>query len=237
VLHVDFQLSRTGEAIGLFTPDGRQVDAVTFGAQQSDVSQGRFPDGGAQINFMTTPTPGASNVYSASVTNHPPVISGLSNRVMVLGETLSFAVSASDIDAGQSLTYALESNLAGNASLTGGGVFTWTPNASQAPSTNSFTVRVTDNGTPPASATNTFVVTVGVPPQFSGGSMQISGDQVSFGFGTVPGKKYQAQYKNRLTDAAWTNLGAAQTATGTTLTISDNFKAQATRYYQVIVVE
>ena len=60
-LHVNFKLSKSGDAIGLFTPDGIQIDAVTFGAQTTDVSLGRFPDGSATLRFMTNSTPRAAN--------------------------------------------------------------------------------------------------------------------------------------------------------------------------------
>jgi hypothetical protein len=60
-LHVPFKLSKGGEAIGLFTPDGTALDAITFGAQTSNVSEGRYHDGGALRLFMP-PTPGLPNV-------------------------------------------------------------------------------------------------------------------------------------------------------------------------------
>jgi hypothetical protein len=61
-LHVNFRLSQNGEQIGLYAPDGRVVDSVTFGAQSNDVSQGRWPDGNAPpFYFMPTPTPRAPN--------------------------------------------------------------------------------------------------------------------------------------------------------------------------------
>src|SRR5437016_5459477 len=40
------------------------------------------------------------------------------------------------------------------------GVFTWTPSEIQGPSTNTVTVRVTDNGSPPLSDTKSFTVVV-----------------------------------------------------------------------------
>jgi len=65
-LHVNFKLSQSGEAIGLFAPDGLLVDSVVFGNQTDDVSQGRIPDGSpAPFAFMTTPTPGGANIGSA----------------------------------------------------------------------------------------------------------------------------------------------------------------------------
>ncbi len=60
-LHVNFQLRQGGEAIGLFAADGTEIDAVTFGEQSDNVSQGRFPEGGASIYFMTNPTPRGAN--------------------------------------------------------------------------------------------------------------------------------------------------------------------------------
>jgi len=50
-IHAGFALSKGGEAIGLFAPDRTVIDAVTFGPQITDVSQGRFPDGAASTYF------------------------------------------------------------------------------------------------------------------------------------------------------------------------------------------
>src|SRR5206468_343377 len=47
-----------------------------------------------------------------------------------------------------------------NASISATGVITWTPTEAQGPSTNTFTTIVTDNGSPPLSATNAFTVFV-----------------------------------------------------------------------------
>jgi hypothetical protein len=61
-LHVPFKLDKDGEAIGLFAPDGTAIDAVVFGAQTSNVSEGRYPDGGALRLFMPVPSPKAPNI-------------------------------------------------------------------------------------------------------------------------------------------------------------------------------
>ena len=61
-LHVNFQLAKSGEAIGLFAPDGTTaVDFVLFGAQTNDVSQGRCPDGAANIVYLPSPSPRGAN--------------------------------------------------------------------------------------------------------------------------------------------------------------------------------
>lgn len=62
-LHASFSLRASGEAIGLFAPDGREVDSVIFAAQPGDVSDGRWPDGepGEGILRQSAPTPGTAN--------------------------------------------------------------------------------------------------------------------------------------------------------------------------------
>jgi hypothetical protein len=61
-LHVNFKLSRDGERIALHRPDGSLADAVEFGPQANDVSQGRWPDGaGGSFSSFTVPTPGSAN--------------------------------------------------------------------------------------------------------------------------------------------------------------------------------
>lgn len=61
-LHVNFKLSRSGESIGLYAPNGTVIDLVEFGEQLADVSEGRRTDG-ASPPFVAQiqPTPGASN--------------------------------------------------------------------------------------------------------------------------------------------------------------------------------
>lgn len=60
-LHVSFNLRAAGEAIGLFAADGTRIDAVTFGPQSANVSQGRSPDGSDQIVSMPHPSPRQAN--------------------------------------------------------------------------------------------------------------------------------------------------------------------------------
>lgn len=61
-LHTNFRLAGGGERIGLFLADGiTAVDAILFGPQTPDISEGRCPDGGDNIFFMI-PTPGAPNL-------------------------------------------------------------------------------------------------------------------------------------------------------------------------------
>ncbi len=62
--HVNFKMAgNTGEAIGLFSDRGLLIDSISFGPQDSGISEGRFPDGSTNIvRFPGTATPGASNL-------------------------------------------------------------------------------------------------------------------------------------------------------------------------------
>ncbi|GAB3042575.1 lamin tail domain-containing protein [Spirosoma pulveris] len=64
-LHVNLKLSKGGEAIGLSQMLGSTptlLDSYTFGAQQDDVSTGRFPDGSPTFRTFVSPTPGSKNM-------------------------------------------------------------------------------------------------------------------------------------------------------------------------------
>jgi hypothetical protein len=60
-LHSSFSLSRDGEEVALYNPDGLLVDMVRFGDQAADVSYGRSTDGAPEWAFFQQPTPGRMN--------------------------------------------------------------------------------------------------------------------------------------------------------------------------------
>ena len=173
-LHVNFALSKDGEALGIFAADGTRIDSVIVGAQLSDVGEGRFRDGTANFLTLTIPTPRAANVLP----NTSPTLAPIGDREVTLGQTLTFTASATDADTpSQQLTFTLDAGAPANASINAiTGQFLWTPVT--APSTNFINIAVTDNGTPPLGATQTWSVKVFLPPTLSvivsGGQMQIS---------------------------------------------------------------
>ena len=59
--HTSFRLSRSGEYVGLFGPDGQVVDEVTFWEQEVGVSLGRMGTLSDRWVPFTTPTPGKAN--------------------------------------------------------------------------------------------------------------------------------------------------------------------------------
>ncbi len=94
--------------------------------------------------------------------NTPPVIAPIPNATIAPEQFLTFTVSASDTDAPPNvLTFSLDPGAPTGAVIDPtNGLFSWTPTRAQAPSTNTITVRVTDNGAPPLSATRSFTVFV-----------------------------------------------------------------------------
>lgn len=61
LLHTGFKISADGEELALCNPQGEILDSVSFGLQEPNISMGRKPDGGAEWNFFTEPSPGYSN--------------------------------------------------------------------------------------------------------------------------------------------------------------------------------
>ncbi len=62
--HVPFKLNKGGESIGVYSSEGTLITAVTFGSQQHNVSEGRFPDGSTNIVRFPVATPARSNVLT-----------------------------------------------------------------------------------------------------------------------------------------------------------------------------
>jgi hypothetical protein len=105
---------------------------------------------------------GNLDVFVSTLTfniNHPPILSPIGNKTVNEGQLLEFVITATDPD-GNTLTYTA-SNLPLGATfdpLTQ--KFTWLPDYTQAGNYNVL-FNVTDNGTPPMSASETITITVG----------------------------------------------------------------------------
>jgi hypothetical protein len=112
----------------------------------------------------------------AAATNQPPALVELADQVVTEENLLTLAASATDPE-GQALTLSLDGGAPAGAAINPtNGVFSWTPDEFQGPSTNVLTVRVTDSGSPPQSATRSFTATVlesNRPPQLAALADQI----------------------------------------------------------------
>jgi hypothetical protein len=230
-MHVNFSLGKGGEYIGLFAADGTTIDFVAFGAQADDVSRGRYPDGSLFLtNFTATVSPGSAN-YVGGVVNNPPLLTFIGNKQIYLGSTLTFIASATDSDVpAQTLSFSLDGDAPADASISPSGGFIWTPSGA---GTFPMTVRVTDNGFPPLSDSETIFVTVLPPPQFTGVTRHAS--SLDLTWGTYSNYTYRIEYKDDLTDPGWTVLQTTQ-AMGTTLSVTNiSTLTPPTRFFRITV--
>ncbi len=128
------------------------------------------------------PDLGATNSFLVIVrhTNAPPVLQAITDQTIHYGLPFSAQAVASDPDIPpDTLTFSLDLAPASMTINAASGLISWTPTLAQT-GTNTVTVRVTDNGQPPLSATTTFhVLVLGNQPQLSiqplaGGLVQIN---------------------------------------------------------------
>jgi hypothetical protein len=164
-------------------------------------------------------------------TNTPPVLAAISNYTVNVGQTVAFTASATDTDQPpQTLTFALPAGAANATLNANSGAFSFRPLVTQADSTNAFTLTVSDNGTPPLSATQRFSVVVNplVTPGIS--NITFSGGQLSFNVNGQAGPDYAIETSTNLTK--W---GSVLTTNSPALPFvwTDTNSAAPQRFYRV----
>jgi hypothetical protein len=240
-LHVDFQLSQTLGDITLYEPDGRTpVDVISYGQQTNDVSQGRYSDGAGVIYYMTKPTPRNPN-SAIPAYNTAPRFPDIGTQYAVPGQTVTVNVRGTDPDQyPQVLTYAMESGPAGSV-FNPSGLFRWYVPASQSFGDYPVTVRMADNGVPPRSATNTFIMAIRAPREIPTVGLTIQnvlavGGEATFSFATLPGHTYRVFYFDESVGKRWVQLYRDVVAAGTTISLTDP-TTQAYRFYRLQQVD
>jgi hypothetical protein len=118
--------------------------------------------------------------------NSPPVLATIGNRSINESNLLTFTATATDPQSPpQTLTFSLDAGAPAGASITTGGVFTWTPHETNGPGVFSVTVRVTDNGSPARDDSETLTITVNevnLPPVLAaiGNRLVTAGSNLTF---------------------------------------------------------
>ena len=140
-----------------------------------------------------------------SPANTPPVLAPIGNQTVNVGQTVAFTASATDTDQPpQTLTFSLLSGI-GSATLnTNTGAFSWRPAVTNANTTNAFTLKVADNGSPIMSATQSFTITVNPLTQPTAASIVLNGGQMGFQVSGQTGPDYAVQISSNLFD--WNTL-------------------------------
>ena len=128
----------------------------------------------------TIPSQSIVTLTGQAVVNTPPTLASVPNGTINAGVILTITNAATDADiAAQTLTFTLlqgPTNATLNAS---NGVFVWRPLISQADSTNLVSVKVSDNGIPSMSATNSYSITVNQITHPTLSVPSLTGSQVS----------------------------------------------------------
>jgi hypothetical protein len=107
-----------------------------------------------------TGTTERSVTLTVTEVNAEPVLASIGNKAVDEEATLSFNATATDPDLpANTLTFTLIGAPSG-ASISSAGAFSWTPTEAQGPNSYTFTIRVTDNGSPTLSDEETITVTV-----------------------------------------------------------------------------
>jgi len=160
----------------------------------------------------------------------------VADRTIHAGATLVITNTATDNDHPANLvTYSLEPGAPATASVNAAnGVFSWTPDDTEAGTTNRVTIRATDDGTPPLSDTGTFSVTVVGRPLIL--SIFLSNNAPTLEWSAIAGQSYRLQYAPLPVNLVWSDVAGDLTATGSTVSKTDPAPATTNRFYRVRVL-
>jgi hypothetical protein len=208
---VIFTASLPTNAIGTvnFLTNGVLFDARTMSGGLATATNSTLPNG---TNLLTAIYSGDSNYLGRTnalnqiVTNTPPTLAPIANQTVNVGQPVAFTASATDTDSPpQTLTFALLAGPANATLNTNSGALSFRPLVAQANSTNGFTVQVSDTGTPPLSATQSFSVIVN-PLSAPGMSSSLSfvGGQLTISVSGQSGPDYAIETSTNL--AQWSNV-------------------------------
>ncbi len=166
-------------------------------------------------------------------TNAPPAFVAVNPQTVNPGVTVLVTNIVTDLNLpGQTLTFTLLAAPT-NATLTtlnaSNALFTWRPLISQADSTNTIQVKVTDNGSPSLSATNNFVITVNPASQPVLGSITF-GNYVNLTANGMIGPDYSLFTSTNL--ATWQLLFTTNPIT-MPVTFTDTNLSDAARFYRL----
>lgn len=142
---------------------------------------------------------------NAPVSNTPPTLSAITNRIVIAGTAINFTNAASDSDVPtQPLTFSLQSGPNGSSVNSSNGIFVWRPAITQSPTTNLMSVIVTDSGTPNLTATQNFTITVLRPAQPNLQSISLVGSAFQLQVTGDAGPDYTIQASTNLVN--WSSL-------------------------------
>ena len=111
------------------------------------------------------------------------------------------------------------------------GVLEWNSNLTDAGTTNTIEVSVSDDGIPQLSATRSVAITVASPLIIQ--SLTVSNSLITLGWSSIPGSTYQVQFNDAATTGSWTAIVPDVQAVAPTTQATDIVPTD-TRLYRVI---
>jgi hypothetical protein len=208
-------------------PDGATINP-TNGVFSWRPSEAQGPGTNTFVVKVADNSPNAANAQELSATNSftvivnevntAPTLPAIASQLVDELKTLIVTDTATDTDLpANPLSYILL-EAPTNATIDVNGIITWTPSEAQGPSTNTFTVRVTDTNAfavneTQLSATNTFTVIVNEVNELIITVFAKDGT-LTLEFPTVDGRRYQIEFRNDLTAGFWQPLIANIDGTG-----------------------
>ncbi len=242
-LHVNFQLGGNSGSIAIFAPDGvTAIDAINYGVQTNDISEGRYSDGATLRTFMARPTPSGPNAHPTF--NSAPVFPVVSDPVVAPGQTLTIGIRAQDPDGAppQILTYVVRQHPAGGTlQLNQSGLVRWVVPTNQPTGDYPVVIQVSDNGVPPQSDVINFTyrvrsrttVTLDTAPHIY--TVTAPPGEVTFSIETEVGRSYRVLFTDDVDSGDWTQLDRDFVAANATASLTDTL-ARPRRFYQVILL-
>ena len=175
--HIFSSLGSTDAFVSRIGTDGRDDWTRTFGSNSSDsgygisattdtvLLSGRYTDG-TDFDPSADTAIGTGNGFfllnlRQSSLNQAPEIQSIDDQVVNEGDLFSLTPVVTNPDSGETLLFSLDPGAPIGLSIAAqSGLMQWTPSESQGPGSFPITVRVTDDGSPAFSATETFVIEV-----------------------------------------------------------------------------
>jgi len=132
----------------------------------------------------------------------------------------------------QTLTFSLLAGAPAGAEIDAtSGHFGWTPGPVAAPTTNAFTVSVTDHGSPAQTANRSFNIVV--QPELRA-DISLNSGSVLISVPATAGRSYRLEFKDDLTSVVWSPTGQEATAQTGSLTFTNSPDGGQQRFYRVL---
>jgi hypothetical protein len=157
-----------------------------------------------------------------------------SNYVLSVSQTLIVTNTAIDSGTNVTLTYNLTDlpSPATNAAISSNGIISWTPGPADAGTAFTFTTVVTDNGLPPAAATNAFTVFVLPAPVLTRATATAS--NVTIQWSASSNDVFEVESTTNLISGGWTLLPQVVSSSTGSFTFTDNNPPVGMKFYRLV---